>query len=313
MPRVSVVIPTYNRSEFLLEAVRSVLAQTFSDLEVIVADDGSSDSSARLVEELADDRVKVVRLAHTGLPAAVRNAGLQCARGEFLAFLDSDDVWDREKLERQLVVFDRDLEVGLVCSNARVVDESGRETRALYLTKEAVTSNSLAGLVKVNFVVISSAVARRELVERVGGFTEDIRLRGVEDYDLWLRIGAISRLAYLPEPLLAYRRHEGSIMAGVPMSHYWTSVLAAFENLDKFLEDDDPEQSTLLRRRRAELLTELARAEAVERRPASAIRSLAGAMRLDPAAATSLLLSGSRPQWTSEALRRALRKSSAPR
>ena len=74
--------------------MRSVLTQTFSDLEVIVADDGSSDSSARLVEELADDRVRVVRLAHTGLLGAVRNAGLRRARGEFLAFLDSDDVWD---------------------------------------------------------------------------------------------------------------------------------------------------------------------------------------------------------------------------
>jgi glycosyltransferase involved in cell wall biosynthesis len=308
MPRVSVVIPTYNRGELLLEAVRSALTQTLADLEVIVADDGSSDASVDLVEGLADDRVKVVRLAHTGLLGAVRNAGLRRARGEFIAFLDSDDVWDREKLERQLMVLDREPGVGLVCSNARVIDESGRETKALYLTYEAVSSDSLAALVKVNFVLISSAVARRELLEHVGGFTEDIRLRGVEDYDLWLRVRAVSRLAYLPEPLLAYRRHRGSMMAGVPTSRYWTGVLAAVENLDRFLDENDPQRNRLLRPRRAELLTEVARAEAVERRPAAAIRSLAGAMRLDPVAAASLLLSGRRLQWTREAVRRALRE-----
>ena len=122
------------------------------------------------------------------------------------------------------MVLDREPGVGLVCSNARVIDESGTEIRALYLTNEAVSSDSLAALVNVNFVVISSAVARGELLERVGGFTEDIRLRGVEDYDLWLRVGAVSRLAYLAEPLLAYRRHRGSMMAGVPRRNTGTTV-----------------------------------------------------------------------------------------
>jgi FkbM family methyltransferase len=187
MPRVSVVIPTYNRGQLLLEAVRSALTQTLADLEVIVADDGSSDASVDLVEELAD-----------------------------------------------------------------------------------------------------------------------VRLRGFEDYDLWLRIRAVSRLAYLPEPLLAYRRHTGSMMAGVPPSAYWSRVLAAVENLDRFLDANDPQRNRLLRPRRAELLTEVARAEAVERRPAAAMRSLAGAMRLDPGAAASLLLSGRRLQRTGDATRRAL-------
>jgi glycosyltransferase involved in cell wall biosynthesis len=313
MPRVSVLIPTYNRGELLLEAVRSVLAQTFADLEVIVADDGSTDGSLDAVLGLADTRVEVLRLPHSGRPAVARNAALAKAGGELVALLDSDDVWSAAKLERQVDVLEQDLSVGLVCSNARVIDETGNEIGALYLgAGETVREDTLAALLEDNFVVNSSAVARRELVERVGGFSEDIRLRGVEDYDLWLRVGAVSRLAYLPEPLVAYRRHEASVTAGVPNSLYWASVLVAVENLDRFLDEADPQRDALLRPRKAELLTERARAEAVERRPAAAVRSLAGAMRLDPKAATSLLLSGHTLRRAREAVRVALGRASAP-
>ncbi len=313
MPRVSVVIPTYNRGGLLMEAVRSVLAQTFADLEVIVADDGSTDGSLDAVLGLADARVEVLRLAHSGRPAVARNAALAKARGELVALLDSDDVWVAEKLERQVNVLERDSSVGLVCSNARVIDGTGSEIRALFLCPDEPVRGGLAALLEANFIVASSAVARRELVERVGGFSEDVRLRGVEDYDLWLRLGALSQLAYLPEPLVAYRRHGASVTTGVPTSQYWNAVLVAVENLDRFLDEADPQRRTLLRPRRAELLIERARAEAVERRPAAAVRSLTAAMLLDPAAASSLLLSGHTLRRAREAVRVALGKAaSAP-
>lgn len=313
MPRVSVLIPTYNRGELLLEAVRSVLAQTFADLEVIVADDGSTDGSVDAVLGLADPRVEVLRLTHSGRPAVARNAALAKAGGELVALLDSDDVWFAEKLERQVEVLEHEASVGLVCSNACVIDETGNEIKALYFDPdEAARRHTFSALLEANFVVNSSAVARRELVERVGGFSEDTRLRGVEDYDLWLRVGALSRLAYLPVPLLAYRRHPTSVTAGVPASRYWNSVVVAVENLDRFLDEADPRRGALLRPRRAELLAERARAEAVERRPTAAVRSLAGAMRLDPRAATSVLLSGHTLGRTREAVRVALGRTSAP-
>lgn len=290
-PRVSVVIPTFNRAGLLVQAVNSALAQTFQNLEVIVADDGSDDGTCDLLARY-DQRVCVVQLDHSGLLGAVRNAALRRARGEYVAFLDSDDVWLPEKLERQVSLLDRDPAVGLVCSNARVIDENDNEMRQLYLRPEQGASGEvLAELVTVNFVIVSSAIARRRLVERAGGFGEDSRLRGIEDYDLWLRLAAVSKFAYVAEPLLAYREHRGSMRTGVTRPTYWTSLLVALDNLDRFLDANDPRRQMLLRRRRAELFVELARAQRSELGKKASMRSLREAVRVDAGTAAKSLLS----------------------
>jgi glycosyltransferase involved in cell wall biosynthesis len=290
-PRVSVVIPTYNRAALLVEAVQSALAQTFGDLEVIVADDGSTDGSAELVAGLGDERVEVLRLDHSGIPAVARNAAFSRSRGEFVAFLDSDDVWIPEKLERQLAVLNRSPGVGLVCSNASVIDENGNEIRDRYLPPDQGSSGDvLEELLDVNFVVNSSTVARRELVERVGAFSEDPRLRAVEDYDLWLRLGATCEVVYLAEELVGYREHRESVRADVPRTAYWAGVLGAVENLDRFVEAGDVRRKTLVRPRRARLLVQLARAELTERGPVAAARTLGKAVQLDPAAVARVAL-----------------------
>lgn len=310
MPRVSVVIPTFNRGGLLLEAVRSALAQTFTDIEVIVADDGSTDGSIELAQGLGDERVRILRLPHSGLPARARNAALAQAGGELVAFLDSDDVWYQEKLERQVERLDRDPAAGLICSNARVIDLAGNEIRSLYLdADEGVSGNVLAALLKVNFVITSSAITRRDLAESAAGFAEDARLRGVEDYELWLRIAATNGVVYLAEPLLSYRRHDESVGAAVPASRYWASVLAAITSLDALL---DVQEASLLRQRRAELCVEIARTSVLERKPAEAMRSLGEALRLDPKAAASHVLSGRKFSRTAAAVRGALRGSAVP-
>jgi len=309
MPRVSVVIPTYNRGELLLEAVRSALAQTFTDLEVIVADDGSTDGSLKPLESLGDRRVRVVELEHTGLLGAVRNAGMQRAQGGLVAFLDSDDVWYPEKLEHQISILDGDPEVGLVCSNAQVIDYNGAQIRNLYLqSEEGASGDVLAKLLDANFVIISAAVTRRELVERVGGFTEDARLRGVEDYDLWLRLAATTQVSYLSEPLLAYREHSGNMRVGVSRTTFWISIMEALDNLDAFLGPMD-RRGHLVRRGRARSLVDLARAQVVERHPLPAARSLSKAVRIDPTVAVAQIMSGRTLSKTRDAVRGALRGS----
>jgi hypothetical protein len=208
-----------------------------------------------------------------------------------VAFLDDDDIWLPGKLEVQVSVLDREPAVGLVCSNARVTDESGREIGPLMLRPDqGVSGDVLAELLGVNFVVDSSVVARRSLIERAGGFTELKHMRGVDDYDLWLRIAANTRIVYLPESLVYYREHGGSMRIGVPRSRHWSGVLEAVENVGRFLDVDDVRKSKLVKPRRAEYLVRLALAQRSELGARTAGRSLAAALKADPAAALSTLL-----------------------
>jgi glycosyltransferase involved in cell wall biosynthesis len=289
-PRVSVVIPTYNRAGYLAEAIDSVVAQSHDSCEILVADDGSEDETPDVLARYGGDIV-FVKLEHSGLLGAVRNAGLRRARGELVAFLDSDDIWLPEKLERQISVLDRNPSVGLVCSNAVVIDQNGNQIRDFYLRPEQGSSGKvLEQLLDVNFVIVSSAVVRRELIDQAGGFREDVRLRGIEDYDLWLRVSAVSEVVYLPEALLQYREHAGSMRMEVPRTTHWISLLTSLDNLEHFLEESDPRRQKLLRRRRAELLVELARAQRSEVGRASALRSLRQATHLDARAAARQVL-----------------------
>lgn len=292
--RVSVVIPTYNRATLLQQAVESILNQKDDDLELIVVDDGSSDDTYGMLAGYQDPRLKVVSAKRTGVPGHVRNLGLQVARGEYIAFLDSDDVCLPTRIQRQATVLDQNPTVGLVCSNARVIDQEGREVGKLYLDADLrATGVVLDQLLGVNFVVNSSAMVRRTLVEKAGFFSESPRLRAVEDYDLWLRIAAISDVVYLPEPLVLYRDHDESLRSGVSRSDHYVALLAALDNLTEFLGEAADGRRELIRPHRAGLLLRLALSQGSERGARAAARSLARAMRCDPRATTSTLIAGS--------------------
>jgi len=204
---------------------------------VIVADDGSVDETVDLVTGHPDARVGLVRLPHRGSLGAVRNAGIAQARGELIAFLDSDDTWLPEKLAEQVEIFDRWPRVGLVCANATVIDEAGVELGRVYLSRTAPAKGGLLReLLADNFVIVSTAVVRRSLLERVGVFAEEPLLRGVEDYDLWLRVAAVSEVAYLPTPLARYREHSASMRREVSRVTYWRSLLRILERLSDFVD-----------------------------------------------------------------------------
>jgi glycosyltransferase involved in cell wall biosynthesis len=205
---VSVVIPTYNRAELLREALASAVAQTLPPLEILVADDGSEEDVAAVVAEFAPI-ARHLPLAHSGLPAAARNAALQEARGELLAFLDSDDAWRPDKLARQVEAFADG--VVAVCSDATFGPVHGG--RPYLGLSEPLAELSFEDLLARNRVVTSTVVARREAVERVGRFCEESLLRGLEDYDLWLRLITVGRFLQLGEPLALYREHEGALRA----------------------------------------------------------------------------------------------------
>jgi glycosyltransferase involved in cell wall biosynthesis len=216
---ISVVIPTYNRSALLSAAVRSALAQSLAPLEVLVCDDGSTDGSRDSVAGLGDGRVRWIDCGRHGRPAGPRNRGVREARGDWVAFLDDDDVWHAAKLERQAAFLDRGFEA--VSSNARRMDAQGRDQGPFF---EALPpSAGLRDLLACNWVVTSAALVRRSLLLDCGGFPESGALRAVEDYALWLRVADRTRWALLAEPLLDYRDAPAeSIRQDSPGRHWRT-------------------------------------------------------------------------------------------
>ena len=184
LPTVSVIIATYNYGHYLAGALDSVLAQTFTDWEAIVVDDGSTDPTPEVVRPyLQDFRVRYHRTDHLGQPAA-KNAGIRLARAPLIAFLDADDAWLPKKLASQVELFRRDPELGVGYARRLLMDEDGRLLPTAPC--ELYRGNVLPRIFKDNFVCFSSSMVRRAVLDDVGLFDERIPL--AIDYDLWLRV-----------------------------------------------------------------------------------------------------------------------------
>jgi glycosyltransferase involved in cell wall biosynthesis len=214
-PLVSIVTPAYNAAHFIRATIRSVLAQTYPHWEWIIVDDGSTDATATIVATCDDARVRLVRGGRTGLPAAARNAGLRRARAELVAFLDADDLWRPELLATQLAYLAAHPTVGLVFSRYYVwVDRHLQARQVVPDTRDLPNpGNMLPALCLHNYIGPSSVVVRRALLDAVGGFDEDRQLRGVEDYDLWLRLAERTLFGCVDRPLYWYRIHSGNLSA----------------------------------------------------------------------------------------------------
>jgi glycosyltransferase involved in cell wall biosynthesis len=209
---VSVVIPTHNRAGLLAAAVGSVLHQATHGhtLEVIVIDDGSTDDTPQVLRQFGD-RIVTVVIPSSGRPAVPRNVGLRRATGELVAFQDSDDLWAADRLLQQVALFD-DPAVGLAYGNATVIDPAGCPTGALVIDPErAVHGSCHDELLRANVISTLTVMARRQALLDLGGFDEDPGLRGVEDYELWLRLSTRWELAYLDATLASYRSHPGNL------------------------------------------------------------------------------------------------------
>ena len=270
-PAVSIVLPTFNRLKHLRTAVDSVFAQTLSDWELIVADDGSEGETAAYLETLAmQPQVRVLRLPHTGNPGALRNTAWQTARGEYIAFLDSDDVWLPGKLAAQVASLERHPARAWSHTAFAVIDEAGQLlTGAQARWWPSTAGWILEGLLKMDTVVaIPSVIVRRRLLEQVGGF--DATLRVCEDYDLWLRIAGLSEIDGVPETLLYKRTHVVS---------FYTETMVLQDRgraLEKVLATGShPSLHSTLRRERAKLAAQLARNHAIVGSRWAALRTLA--------------------------------------
>lgn len=205
-PLVSVVVPTYNRAGTLGDCLGSILAQTYVPLEVIVVDDGSTDGTADTVAERYGGRVRCERIAHSGLPAVARNRGIAFASGALLAFCDSDDAWEPDKIRRQVAALER-TGANFACSDASVHGTGGQGYLSAYRFR---TAGLQASLVWENFVILSSVLLDRAVLG-THRFAVDPWLRGYEDYDLWLRLLPGLRIVFDPDRLVRYGRSGGSL------------------------------------------------------------------------------------------------------
>jgi glycosyltransferase involved in cell wall biosynthesis len=207
-PEVSVIVLTWNRLELLKETVTGVLAQTHDDFELLIVDNESEDGTEAWVASQDDPRIRYLRHGNGGSIAVNRNHGVDHANGEWVAFCDDDDTWERSKLRRQLEVARADPGCVMVSTDALVVRdgiESGtmaRDSRS----REVTLDELLRGVLDV---FISSVLVRTEVLRTTGRFSEDPATFSVEDYDMWVRVARHGRIRFLGEPLVRYVVHGG--------------------------------------------------------------------------------------------------------
>ena len=206
-PLVSVVIPTWNRAHYLETALASALAQTLREREILVVDDGSTDDTPRVLDSHAG-AIRVVRQEHLGV-AAARNRGIAEARGEWVAFLDSDDAWEPEALERMIAAARAHPEAGLVTLRAQAMSADGtllgrtygKHSSGPWFTTESLLTGDGGGVL--------TPMVERSLYLELGGFDES--LRSAEDVDMWLRLSLRTRMYTSGEPLLRVRAHPDNL------------------------------------------------------------------------------------------------------
>jgi glycosyltransferase involved in cell wall biosynthesis len=205
MPKVTVIIPSYNAMTYLPETLDSVLHQSFTDFEVLIINDGSTDNVVEWAGTIRDSRVRLISQENQRL-AAARNTGITHAKGEYLAFLDADDVWQPTKLEKQVNCLENNPKIGLVHTWTLLVNSESKPTGKIL--KSSVEGDAWQQIVQKNTIVVSSVMVRSSCLD-VGVFDKDLHY--CEDYDMWIRLACRYNFAVIKEPLTSYRIHSNTL------------------------------------------------------------------------------------------------------
>jgi len=205
-PEISVIMPVYNASQYLKEAVDSILSQTYSDFELIVVDDGSTDSTLGILSGIDDRRLKIVGQPHAGITSAL-NMGIRCARGRYIARMDADDISLPTRFEKQVAYLQNHPEVGMIGSEYLEIDSGGRVIgeRHLPLCDREIR----AAIIKYNPFCHSSVMIRRGVLDMAGLYDE--RFCVAQDYELWFRVIRHTQVANIGEPLVMHRVHGNAL------------------------------------------------------------------------------------------------------
>ena len=204
-PLVSVVMPTYNHAKFIGKGIRSVLGQSYKNLELVIVDNYSEDNTEEVVSSFADKRIRYLKFRNHGIIAASRNYGIKSSRGEYVAFLDSDDMWHHCKLEKQLPYFcDKEI-VGIATDAIGITDTPFSYQGHRGRSKKGYVDYDYYSILNNNPISTSSVIVRRDVFSAVGEFDENPDFRFIEDWELWLRMARVGKFRILGEQLLSYR------------------------------------------------------------------------------------------------------------
>lgn len=214
-PLVSVVIPAYNREKTILRALNSVLRQTYSNIEVIVVDDGSTDSTAQVVNNCADERIRLICLSSNQGANRARNTGISEAKGEYIAFQDSDDEWLTDKLEKQMEYIYKTSVKAVYCPYILCNEDKTSVVPGNYMNRDMCEKNVAETLKKGNIVGTPTLMVKRELFSKIGMF--DVDMKRFQDYEFVIRLVKNEFLGYVKEPLVKAYRMEQSITSNVSL------------------------------------------------------------------------------------------------
>ena len=214
-PTVSVIITTYNRAQLVSRALQSALNQTYGDFEIIVVDDASTDNTMEVLGRFEDKRIRYLRREKNGGNSASRNTGIQAAKGDYIALLDSDDEWFPEKLQKQVNKFIESGEgVGLIYTGFLYVSQKTGEILGQVIP--TFRGNVYANLfMKGCFLANSSAFIKKTCFEKVGFFDED--LRSCVDWDMWIRLSKYFEFDFVPDILTKFYFHENQVSSNLNM------------------------------------------------------------------------------------------------
>ena len=214
-PLVSVIMPTYNHAKFIGKAIDSVLNQMYKNFELVVIDNYSDDDTEKIVDSYEDNRIIYLKFRNNGIIAASRNHGIKHSRGEYIAFLDSDDIWLPEKLEKGLRVLEGANDTAMVYARFRTVDGSTMSESILPKNGKYQSGYIFRSLYIRSFIACSSVMVKKSVLNQIGLFNTDADFVAVEDTDLWLRIAQNHCIVCTDSsPLLLYRIHPQCISRG---------------------------------------------------------------------------------------------------
>jgi len=233
-PVVSVILPTYNRKDLVAKSIQSVLDQTYRDFELIIIDDASTDGTEEVIKEFSDPRILFRKHTENKGGAVARNTGINAAKGAFIAFQDSDDVWLPDKLEKQMAVFDNSpASIGVVYSQcARWEGDKEREIPGEF--PKIKNGNIFPVLLLENFITLPTVVMKKACLAKVGQFDET--LPRLQDWELFLRIAKHFEFRYVPEPLVHSFFTEGSI-SSKPKALREATEIILMKHLDEYKAD----------------------------------------------------------------------------
>lgn len=232
LPKLSIIIPTYNRAGYLLHSIESIRKQTYKNWELIIVDDGSEDNTEELVNSLADDRIRFVKIKHSGIGGVVKNVGIHKSSGELLAFLDSDDLWAADKIEKQVMALQQNPGAGFCLTNGYNFKNINEPVEFFYKQKQGYRyDNIFISCFKSEVAGFTQALmVRRQCIHSIGLFKES---KSFSDIDIIISLSKNFRAVILYEPLVYRRLHDTNYIS----SNWRKSYHEGAEIITRYKED----------------------------------------------------------------------------